>query len=137
VYVLIYSSQFIVLAVNGFSRWDLGLIVDILSRLLCMQDVRSIVVGVDEDATYAVFVCAMSRYGTGRIASLRFSTPRLNPPVATPPSMLSLSSCILLKMYFIVYNTTVSIQPIFIIFALTTVIKGAILKKTQCAFGNT
>jgi len=55
-----------------------------------MQDVLSIVVSVNEDTTYAVFVCAMSRYGTGRVASLRFSTPSLNPPVITAPSMHSL-----------------------------------------------
>jgi len=66
-----------------------------IKLLLCMQDVRSIVVSVNEDTSYVVFVCAMSRYGTGRIASLRFSTPRLNPPVVTPPSTHSLFTCIL------------------------------------------
>jgi len=61
-----------------------------IDNVLYVQDVRSFVVTVDEGTTYAVFVCAMSRYGRGRYASLRFSTPHLERPVVTPPSMHSL-----------------------------------------------
>ena len=69
---------------------SVGLTVFIMYRtVLGVQDVRSIVVSVDEETTYAVFVCATSRYGTGRVASLRFSTPRLDRP-STPPSTRSL-----------------------------------------------
>jgi len=69
---------------------SVGLTVFIMYRtVLGVQDVRSIVVSVDEETTYAVFVCATSRYGSGRVASLRFSTPRLDRP-STPPSTRSL-----------------------------------------------
>jgi len=68
---------------------------DMYACMYALQDVRSIVVSVDEDTNYAVFVCAMSRYGTGRFASLRFSAPQLDRRIVTPPSMCSLFSCIL------------------------------------------
>jgi len=57
-----------------------------MAVVVLWQDVHSIVVSVDDDISYAVFVCAKSRYGTGRAASLRFSTPPLSPPAVTPPS---------------------------------------------------
>ena len=55
---------------------------------------RSIVVSLDEDTTYAVYVRAMSRYGLGRVASVRLSTPRLElpTPASTYPRKLTLIS---------------------------------------------
>jgi hypothetical protein len=49
------------------------------------RDVRSIVISVDDDTNYVVYVRAVSRYGHGRIASLRFSTPQLEPPTSLNP----------------------------------------------------